>query len=122
MPEDRQPEVSLRRATPQDAAVCGQICFHAFATINQAHGFAVDFPRPEIPTQTLSMLFSSPGFYCVVAEDADGILGSNCVDERSVIAGIGPITIDPRAQNLGIGRKLMLAVMEHAERKGSAGM
>ena len=52
------------------------------------------------------MLFSSPGFYCVVAESEGRIVGSNCLDERSLIAGIGPITVDPGAQNLGVGRKL----------------
>jgi hypothetical protein len=39
-------------------------------------------------------------------------LGSNVLDKRSIIAGVGPITIDPGTQNLGIGRKLMQAVME----------
>ena len=50
----------------------------------------------------------------VIAETGGRIVGSNCLDERSVIAGIGPITIDPSAQNVGIGRKLMQAVMNRA--------
>ena len=41
------------------------------------------------------MFFSAPGFFCVVAEDNNRILGSNCLDERSIIHGIGPITVDP---------------------------
>jgi hypothetical protein len=68
------------------------------------------------------MLFSSPGFYCVVAESGGRIVGSNCLDERSLIAGIGPITIDPGAQNLGVGRKLMQAVMDRARERQPAGM
>src|SRR5262249_46816264 len=46
----------------------------------------------------------------------------NCLDERSLISGVGPITIDPGAQNLGIGRRLMQAVMDRANEKGAAGI
>jgi hypothetical protein len=42
-----------------------------------------------------SMMFSHPGFYCVVAESEGRIVGSNCLDERSAIAGVGPITVEP---------------------------
>src|SRR6185437_7412609 len=68
--------------------------------------------------QILSMMFSHPGFYCVVAELDGRIVGSNCLDERSAIAGVGPITIDARVQNRQIGRTLMEAVLTRAsERK-----
>src|SRR5579872_2508047 len=103
--------VTIRRAKPEDAAVCGRICFNAFQRINADHGFPCDFPGPEAATAMLSRTFSHPGFYCVVAESEGQIAGSNCLDERSVIAGVGPITIDPGAQNRRVGRKLMEAVM-----------
>jgi GNAT superfamily N-acetyltransferase len=41
------------------------------------------------------------------------IVGSNFADHRSSIAGIGPISIDPAAQDQGIGRKLMQAAIDH---------
>lgn len=112
----------IRAARPEDAAICGQICYSAFAAINRAHGFPCDFPGPETTTGLLSMMFSSPDFYCVVAEIDGRILGSNCLDERSVIRGVGPITIDPGAQNLGAGRKLMQAVMDRAHERAAAGV
>lgn len=115
-------QVVIRAATPGDSAVCGQICYEAFATLSRKHGFPCDFPAPEVATGILSMLFSSPGFYCVVAENDGRVVGSNCLDERSMIAGIGPITIDPGVQNLGIGRKLMQAVMDRANERCPAGM
>jgi Acetyltransferase (GNAT) family len=68
------------------------------------------------------MMFSSPGFYCVVAEIDGRIVGSNCLDERSAIRGVGPITIDPGAQNFGVGRKLMRAVMDRANERGAPGV
>ena len=68
------------------------------------------------------MMFSHPGFSCVVAEADGRIVGSNCLDERSVIAGIGPITIDPGIQNLGIGRMLMRAVLDRANQGKAVGV
>jgi hypothetical protein len=53
------------------------------------------------------MLIEHPGFYGVVAERNDEIIGSNFMDERSQIAGIGPISVAPSAQNTGVGRMLM---------------
>ncbi|HTZ90325.1 MAG TPA: GNAT family N-acetyltransferase [Alloacidobacterium sp.] len=117
-----RPDTVVRNAKPEDSAVCGQICYDAFSTINAAHGFPCDLPGPEAATGLLSMMFSRPDFYCVVAENDGRIMGSNCLDERSVIRGVGPITIDPGAQNLGIGRKLMQAIMDRANERGAAGI
>lgn len=114
--------VSLRRARPEDAALCGPICFDAFNTINQRHGFPCDFPGPEVATHVLTTMFSNPGSYCVVAEVDGRIVGSNCLDESSVIHGVGPITIDPAVQNSGVGRKLMEAVLDRARQRGAAGV
>src|SRR5690606_28341010 len=45
--------------------------------------------------------------------ELDGqVVGSNFVDERSTIAGIGPITVAPAVQNRGIGRELMQHVLD----------
>lgn len=106
--------VQLRRAAPGDADAGGRICCDAFATINRQHGFPPDLPDPEAAIGLLKMLFGHPQFYCVVAESNGRIVGSNCLDERSAIAGVGPITIEPSAQNQRIGRMLMQAVMNRA--------
>ena len=124
MPAKHSPaveEVTVREARPEDAQSCGQICFEAFSTINAAHGFPCNFPSPEATAALLSMIFSTPGLYGVVAESGGRIVGSNAIDERAIIAGIGPITVDPAAQNLGVGRKLMEAVMARARERGAAG-
>ena len=121
MPVNTQPAVIIRPATPQDAAVCGDICYRAFAAINAAHNFPCDFPHPEAAAAVIAGLFSSPGIYCVVAESNGRILGSNCLDERAIIHGVGPITVDPDTQNHGVGRKLMEAVIERSHQRGAAG-
>jgi len=106
---------------PEDAPVCGRICYDAFTRISTAHAFPPDFPSAEVAAGVLSMMFNHPGFYCVVAEEDGRILGSNCVDERSAIAGVGPITIDPEVQNKGVGRALMEAVLARSAERGCQG-
>jgi GNAT superfamily N-acetyltransferase len=112
----------IRRATPAETEVCGRICFDAFTTLANKHNFPADFPAPEIPVHVLSTMFSHPSFFCVVAEQDGKIIGSNCLDERTPIAGVGPITIDPRVQNRSVGRQLMQAVMTRAAERKFAGV
>ncbi|HEX4156606.1 MAG TPA: GNAT family N-acetyltransferase [Acidobacteriaceae bacterium] len=114
--------ITLRPATPADAAAAGQICFDAFTHISNQHGFPPDFPGPEHTTGFLSMLFALPNFFCIVAEADSRILGSNCLDERSLISGVGPITVDPSTQNRGVGHMLMHAVLDRARQQHAVGI
>jgi predicted N-acetyltransferase YhbS len=114
--------IVLRPGTPPDAAMCGPICFEAFRAINDEHNFPWDFPSPEVATEVLTMLLSHPGFYSVVAEQDGKIVGSNFLDERGPIAGVGPITVDPASQNGTIGRRLMAAVLDRASERRAAGV
>jgi len=115
-------ELKLRSGTPADAEICGRICYNAFKAISEAHGFAPDFPVPEVAIAVLTSLLQNPKFYSVVAEIDDRIVGSNFLDERNSIAGVGPITVDPTVQNRAIGRRLMNAVHERAAEKNFAGV
>ena len=112
----------IRRAQPADAEVCGRICYEAFTKLNNEFNFPPDFPSPEVAQGVLASMFGNPGFFCVVAEQDGRILGSNCMDERCAIAGIGPITVDPAAQNKTVGRQLMMAVMDRAAERRFAGV
>lgn len=118
----KQPGLVIRRATPEDARACGLICYNAFSAINAAHNFPCDFPGPEAAIGMMSSVFSSPDCYAVVAEKEGRLIGSNCLDERSVIHGIGPITVDPAVQNSGAGRRLMDAAMQRANESKAVGM
>ena len=123
MPTETQADVSVRPATPDDIAVCGKICFDAFSSISRAHGFPCDFPHPDIATGLMGMMFTMPEcFYAVVAEHNGRVVGSNILDERGAIRGVGPITVDPAAQNLGVGRRLMQAVLERAVQQHAPGV
>jgi GNAT superfamily N-acetyltransferase len=105
--------ITIRRAEAADAAKCGAILYSAFLKVADEHNFPPDFPSVEVATDVVSMLLAHPGFYGIVAQDDDRIVGSNFADLRSSIAGIGPISIDPQVQDQGIGRKLMEAAIDH---------
>jgi GNAT superfamily N-acetyltransferase len=116
------PKIAIRRATAADAEVCGEICYKAFTAIAKEHNFPPDFPGPARAMHLVSTMFSHPGFYCVVAEESGRILGSNCLDERGTVAGVGPITIAPDAQNKNVGKRLMVAVMDRSDERGFPGI
>jgi GNAT superfamily N-acetyltransferase len=110
--------LTLRLGTPGDADRCGTICYEAFTAIAASHHFPGDFPSPEVAAASFARWLSHPGYYVVVAEQDRRLVGSNVLDERSTIAGVGPITVDPTAQNRTIGRQLMGAVLRRvAERQ-----
>src|SRR5918999_3592636 len=108
-------QVTLREAEPGDLEACAQICFDAFAGIQDHHRFPRDFPALEAATGMLQAWIPHPAVWGVVAELDGAIVGSNFLDERDPVRGVGPITIAPGGQNAGVGRKLMEAVVERGD-------
>ena len=111
----------LRPGRIDDADTVGKIIFEAFSAIADKHGR--EFPSVDTGVGLASSFLSNPGFYSVVAEGTSGedkgrIVGSNFLDERSsFVVGVGPITVDPKYQNKGTGRQLMINVLERAKNK-----
>jgi N-acetylglutamate synthase-like GNAT family acetyltransferase len=114
--------ITVRTGKPGDVKICATICYEAFQRISEAHSFLPDIPSPEVAVEVLGWMFSHPGFYTVVAEVDGQIVGSNVLDERNDIAGVGPITVDPSVQNRMIGRRLMEDVMARAADKEFPGV
>jgi len=115
--------VTIRPGDPSDAKNgCAAICYEAFRTISQAHNFPPDLPSSELATRLLEWMLSHPHFYCVVAVSGDRIVGSNFLDERNPIFGIGPITVDPGVQDSSVGRRLMDAVLTRARSQKAPGV
>jgi predicted N-acetyltransferase YhbS len=104
--------LTLRPGKPEDATICGTICYEAFKGIAEQHNFPSNYPSPEVAVARMVERLTHPGLYAVVA-DLDGrVVGSNFLDERSPIAGLGPITVSPTVQNRTIGRHLMQAALD----------
>ncbi len=114
--------VTIREAVDDDWQECGRICYEAFATLAARHGFPPDFPTVAAAAEPIRYLINHPHIYGVVAEDDGRILGSNFLDERSIISAIGPISVDPTAQNHQVGRALMDAVLDRAAARPAAGV
>jgi GNAT superfamily N-acetyltransferase len=104
----------IRPITPADVAEAGRICHDAFRAIAAQHNFLADFPDPDAAIDLLTHLSGHAGFYGVAAELDGRVVGSNFVDERSPIVGLGPITVDPGVQNRGVGTALMTHMIERA--------
>jgi predicted N-acetyltransferase YhbS len=109
--------VVLRAAEPEDRDEVGRIIYEAFARIDDQHGFARDFPTRAVAEGVATGCIAHPQIWGVVAEIDGRVVGSNFLDERGPIRGIGPITVDPAAQGRRVGRRLMEAVIE----RGRAG-
>ena len=67
-------EVLLRPGTPQDSEVCGSICYNAFRTIAEQHGFPADFAAAEMAIGLMSWVLSRGDVYSVVAESGGQIV------------------------------------------------
>lgn len=116
----------MRPGRIEDADKVGKIIFEAFSAVANKHNFPPDFPSVDVARGLASSLLSNPRFYSIIAEDntsnggedKDSIVGSNFLDERSnIVAGVGPLTIDPKYQNKGTGRQLMINILERAKNK-----
>ena len=107
--------VTLRPVEQGDSDELSRICFEAFGSIHDHHRFPRDFPSIEAAAGLMSMWIPHPKVWGVVAEIDGRIVGSNFLDERDSIPGVGPITIAPEAQNSGVGRRLMDAVIERGK-------
>ena len=114
--------VTLRPGTAADAERCGEICYNAFKAVAEQHNFPPDFPSQEGARGLLARLLANPGFYSVVAEVDSTIVGSNFVDERSTMAGLGPITVDPAVQNRAVGRQLMQNALDRVKQRAFPGV
>jgi predicted N-acetyltransferase YhbS len=115
-------DLKLRRGAPDDSAECGRICFEAFKSIAERHNFPPDFPSADVASGLMALLIAHPNFYSTVAELDGRIVGSNFLDERTQIAGVGPITVDPSAQSRGVGRQLMENVLARSRERGFEGV
>ena len=69
----------VRPATPEDAGELGRICYEAFCAIADQHRYPHDFLGPEAAVGLTSYLTGHPGFYGVVAERDERIVGGQTI-------------------------------------------
>jgi GNAT superfamily N-acetyltransferase len=120
--ERRVANLRLRAGRAEDVEGLGSICCGAFRATAEGHNFPPDFPSSEVAGGLLASVLSRENVYSVVAEADGRVVGSNFLWENATIAGVGPITIDPDAQNAAVGRRLMEDVLQRAKEQNIAGV
>ena len=116
------PQVVVRAAAAGDADACARIFYDAFESIAASHNFPVEPASREFTRFKVAEMLADDGFAGLVAERDGDVLGSAFADERAVIAGIGPVSVDPAAQDEGIGRVLAEAALERQRTRGAVGV
>jgi GNAT superfamily N-acetyltransferase len=114
--------LTVRAATPRDGDDCGRIFYDAFESIATRHNLPIEPASREFTRFMVGEMLANDGFAGFVADRGGEVLGSAFVDQRSVIAAIGPVTIDPAEQDAGVGRALMEAVLRRERDRGAVGV
>jgi ribosomal protein S18 acetylase RimI-like enzyme len=116
-PPRRTPQVVYLEPQPAHIAALGCICFEAFGHLHDLHRVPRDFPQRVEAEKAISLFTLRPEFFGVAAEVEGRLAGANFLSTMDKVGGIGPITVAPGYQGLGIGRGLMERVLEHAHHK-----
>lgn len=114
-------KITVRSMTAEDLPEAAQVCQEAFTAFNSSVCIPLEFPPVEVANIPEALLGQGlqKGFEAFVAVDENGkIVGSNCIEMRDEVAGIGPISVATGSANDGVGKLLMQAVMQAAEKKG----
>ena len=123
MTTSTQPTAStVRSATPADADACGRIFYDAFQSIAERHRLPVEPASPEFTRFMAGRMLGHDGYAGFACERGGAVVGCAFVDERGPIAGVGPVVVDPVAQDDGVGRRLMEAVVARSRSRGAAGI
>ncbi len=108
-------DIILRPASPDDAEVCGRIIYQSFSTLANRHGFPREYPDERTAIYVAGSLIRDPAVFAIVAEVGGRVVGSNFLDERDPIRGLGPVTVALDEQGRGIGKRLMEAVLARGQ-------
>jgi GNAT superfamily N-acetyltransferase len=115
-------ETIIRAASPGDCDRCATIFYDAFASIATRHNFPIEPGSPEFTRYKASQMLATDGFVGLVAERRGRVLACAFIDERDTIAAIGPVVVDPAAQDAGLGRLLMEGALRRERERRVAGV
>lgn len=114
----RQNHLELIQPTASHVAALAQICYDAFGALHERHQVPRDFHTLEFAQMVIGLFVSRSEIYGVAAQVNGSLAGSNYLSLLDETAGIGPISVAPAHQGKNVGRALMQAVLDEAERRG----
>lgn len=95
-----------------------RICYDAFGELHERHCVLRDFHSLEFAQMVIGLFVSRPEIHSVAAQIGGSLAGSNFLSLLDETSGVGPISVSPAHQGQGVGRALMQAVVDEAERRG----
>ena len=113
---------TLRPAAPPDGEELARIMYDAFESIAARHSFPIEPGSREFSRFLIDRMLADPGIHGIVAEREARVVGSLFADERDPIVGIGPISVDPAAQDGGAGRAMLEAALCREQERGAPGV
>lgn len=105
-----------------DALACGEVCFRAFLALAERHDFPPFYPTLEHTISMIREKLTDLNFYAVVAESEGRIVGSSFLDERSEVAALGPVSVDPSVPSAQIRQMFLEDAIRRVEEMGHVGL
>jgi GNAT superfamily N-acetyltransferase len=102
---------------PDHTLELARIGYEAFSSFQSRHAVPQDIPDLDTALMILSHITARADYTGVVATLDGKIVGSNFLLHADEVAGIGPLTVDPKVQSQGVGRALMEWVIEESRRR-----
>lgn len=107
-------DVSVRPMRPEDLDEVAAVTFAAFLTVELRHGYDPAFPSVRAARNLCGAYLRYPEARPFVAEVNGRVAGAAFLHPRGATAGVGPVAVDPSAQNAGVGRALMERLIREA--------
>lgn len=111
---------TLTTVLPENAEDVGTLVYEAFRDIAQRHNFDPAFESPELAQLIVRLLAQTEGYESYLLTEDGRPLACNFGDERDEVIGVGPVAVAVDQQGRGLGRQVMEALLERAERGGFA--
>lgn len=110
--------LTIRPIRPEDAEECACVAYAAHQAVARAHNFPPEHTSVDVSLGMMRMQIGSAHVFGVVAERDGRVVGSNFLNRFTpAAAAVGPLTVLPAAEG-GVGRQLMLAVLDEARAHG----
>ena len=111
---------TLTTVLPENSEDVGTLVYEAFRDIAERHNFDPAFESPELAQLIVRLLAQTEGYESYLLTEDGRPLACNFGDERDEVIGVGPVAVAVDQQGRGLGRQVMEALLERAERGGFA--
>ena len=111
-------EVKLLTADLAHVDELGRILFEAYKDVADRHHFPPSVHSVGTSRQSISAMLRNPDTYGVTAVFDGDIVGGAFVTVSDEVAGIAPVSVDVTFQGRGIGRSMMVRLLDYARTHG----